>query len=179
MVIPLEQDAIWPRAILKSRSGATKTLVCCVETRCVDDIERPGMLHGAFLRSPLCSRAYRQNRRLARAAKEVARHVGAPIVLVIADSRYVAEDAVSAITVEYEALAAVTDLEGALRQDGPHSRGLFRLLAGILSPAVFRLLQQSAPYSISLTGSHEHIGSTMRPSVLAVLRLITNSNFLA
>lgn len=44
------------RAILKSRSGATKTLVCCVETRCVDDIERPGMLHGAFLRSPPCSR---------------------------------------------------------------------------------------------------------------------------
>jgi aerobic carbon-monoxide dehydrogenase large subunit len=128
----------------------------------VDDIERPGLLHAAFLRSPHAharivtidvSRAltisgviavytacdlgsYWQSgpllvppppiegiifnqRTQVPLAKEVVRHVGEPIVLVIANSRYLAEDAVSAVAVEYEVLAAVTDLENALRQDGP------------------------------------------------------------
>jgi carbon-monoxide dehydrogenase large subunit len=128
----------------------------------VDDIERHGMLHGAFLRSPHAhariaeidvSRALAisgvaavytahdlgsywksgpllvppppiegitfNQRTQVPLAKEIVRHVGEPIVLVIADSRYAAEDAISAITVEYEPFAAVTDLEKALRQDGP------------------------------------------------------------
>jgi len=128
----------------------------------VDDIERPGMLHGAFLRSPHAharivkldaSRAltiggvcavytahdlgeYWQSGPLLVApppidgitfnqrtqvplAKEVVRHVGEPIALVIATSRYAVEDALTAISVEYEVLQAVTDLERALRPGGP------------------------------------------------------------
>jgi CO/xanthine dehydrogenase Mo-binding subunit len=52
-------------------------------------------------------------------AKDVVRHVGEPVVLVVASNRYVAEDAVSVINVEYEVLQAVTDMEQALCQDGP------------------------------------------------------------
>jgi carbon-monoxide dehydrogenase large subunit len=113
----------------------------------VDDIDRAGMLHGAFLRSshaharivkidasravtvpgvaavytahdlgnywqsgpllvpppPIDGITFNQRTQVP-LAKEVVRHVGEPIVLVIADSRYRAEDAVSVISVEYELL---------------------------------------------------------------------------
>jgi carbon-monoxide dehydrogenase large subunit len=46
--------------------------------------------------------------------KEKARHVGEPIVAVVAESRYIAEDALQQIVVNYEPLPAVVDLEGAL-----------------------------------------------------------------
>ncbi len=42
------------------------------------------------------------------------RHVGEPVAMVVAESRYVAEDAVGDIVVEYEPLPAVVDLEAAL-----------------------------------------------------------------
>jgi carbon-monoxide dehydrogenase large subunit len=128
----------------------------------VDDIDRPGMLHAAFLRSPHAharivkldaSRAltiggvcaaytahdlgeYWQSgpllvppppidgitfnqRTQVPLAKEVVRYVGEPIALVIATSRYAAEDALKAIDVDYEVLQAVTDLERALYPGGP------------------------------------------------------------
>jgi carbon-monoxide dehydrogenase large subunit len=50
-------------------------------------------------------------------AKDKVRYVGEPVAMVVAESRYLAEDAVEAITVEYEPLPAVVDLEAAL-QDG-------------------------------------------------------------
>src|SRR4051794_16563500 len=67
-------------------------------------------------------------------------------------------------------------------------RGLFRLLAGNLSPGVFRLLQHNLPgaditqrsnqptYSITSSAATSKPGGTARPSALAVLRLITSSN---
>ena len=67
-------------------------------------------------------------------------------------------------------------------------RGLFRLLAGNLSPGVFRLLQHNLPitgreqmqqktlYSITSSARASSDGGTSRPSALAVLRLITSSN---
>jgi len=50
-------------------------------------------------------------------ARDKVRHVGEPIVAVVAESRYIAEDAVADIAVEYEPLPAVTDLEKALEPD--------------------------------------------------------------
>jgi CO/xanthine dehydrogenase Mo-binding subunit len=50
-------------------------------------------------------------------AKDKVRHVGEPIVLVIAESRYLAEDAVADIAVDLEPLPAVVDLEKALGDD--------------------------------------------------------------
>ncbi len=128
----------------------------------VDDVNRPDMLHAAFLRSPHAhariaridiSRALAINgvaaiytagdlgpywqsgpllvppppidgitfnqRTQVPLAKGIVRHVGEPIVLVIAGSRYLAEDALHLIGVEYEIFDAVTDMEQALHGDGP------------------------------------------------------------
>jgi aerobic carbon-monoxide dehydrogenase large subunit len=50
-------------------------------------------------------------------AKDKVRHVGEPVALVVANSRYVAEDAVADILVDYEPLPAVVDLEAALQPE--------------------------------------------------------------
>lgn len=52
-------------------------------------------------------------------AKNKVRYVGEPLVIVVATSRYVAEDALELIDVEYEALPAVVDPEEALKDDAP------------------------------------------------------------
>ena len=48
-------------------------------------------------------------------AKDKVRHAGEPIVVIVAESRYIAEDAAQLISVEYEPLKAVVDLEDALK----------------------------------------------------------------
>lgn len=123
----------------------------------VDDVELPGMLHAAFLRSPLAharllcidvsaararegvhavytaedlgeywkpgpllvppppiAGAVFHERTQVPLARGKVRHVGEPIVLVIAESRYLAEDALGDIVVDYEPLPAIGDLEAAL-----------------------------------------------------------------
>src|SRR3972149_5016314 len=52
-------------------------------------------------------------------ACEVVRHVGEPIALVVAESRYVAEDALELIDVEFEVLPAAVDLEAAAKPGAP------------------------------------------------------------
>jgi carbon-monoxide dehydrogenase large subunit len=52
-------------------------------------------------------------------AKDKVRHVGEPIAAIVAESRYVAEDALSDIVVAFEPLPAVVDLEKALQPDSP------------------------------------------------------------
>ncbi len=126
----------------------------------VDDVELPGLLHAAFLRSSYAhARLKRIDVSAARArtgvvavytaadlgdywkpgpllvppppvpgimfnertqvplAKDKVRHVGEPIALVIAESRYVAEDALNDIVVEFDPLAPVVSLEQALTPD--------------------------------------------------------------
>jgi aerobic carbon-monoxide dehydrogenase large subunit len=123
----------------------------------VDDVELPGMLHAAFLRSQVAharilkidvSKALQRPRVVAAyvaddlgaywqagpllvppppiedivfnkrtqvpLAKDKVRHVGEPLVIVIAESRYVAEDALDDIDVELDQLPAVVDLEQGL-----------------------------------------------------------------
>src|SRR6202008_4991277 len=53
-----------------------------------------------------------------RAAEKV-RYVGEGVAVVVADSRYLAEDALELIEVEYEPLPAVTDPERALDAGAP------------------------------------------------------------
>src|ERR1700739_2339781 len=50
-------------------------------------------------------------------ARGKVRHVGEPVAVVVAESRYVAEDALADITVNYQLLPAVVDLERALSPD--------------------------------------------------------------
>ena len=52
-------------------------------------------------------------------ARDKVRHVGEPIVMVVAESRYVAEDALEDVVVDVEPLDAVVDLEAALDSAAP------------------------------------------------------------
>lgn len=47
------------------------------------------------------------------------RHVGDPVAFVVADTLAEARDAATAVAVEYEALPAVTDVQGALKAGAP------------------------------------------------------------
>jgi len=55
-------------------------------------------------------------------ARDEACHVGEPIAVVIAENRYLAEDAAEQVTVDYEPLPAVTDARAALANDAPRAR---------------------------------------------------------
>lgn len=57
--------------------------------------------------------------RLAILASERVHYVGQPIAVVVADDRYVAEDAAENVAVSYEALPPVVDAEAALDADAP------------------------------------------------------------
>ncbi len=129
----------------------------------VDDVDMPGMLHAAFLRSDYAHARIRSiDVSAARArpgvvavytaedmadfwrpgplivppprnvegivfhartqipmVKDKARHIGDPIAVVIAESRYIAEDALEDIVVDYEPLEPVVDMERALEPDAP------------------------------------------------------------
>jgi len=128
----------------------------------IDDLEMPGMVHVAFLRSPHAharlrgvdvSRARQREgvvavytaadlgdywqhgpllvppppvegmtfneRTQVPLAKDKVRHLGEPIAVVVAVSRYVAEDALADIAVDYEPLPAAVDLEKALAPGAP------------------------------------------------------------
>jgi carbon-monoxide dehydrogenase large subunit len=128
----------------------------------VDDVERPGMLHAAFLRSPHAHAEIRSVDVVAAQARDgvvavitaedlgeywkpgpllvppppipgmtfrqrcqvplargVVRHVGEPVVMVVAESRYVAEDALGDILVEYAPLPVLGDLEAAIAPGAP------------------------------------------------------------
>src|SRR5438105_6170493 len=124
------------------------------------DIELPGMLHAAFVRSPHAHALIRNID--ASAAREIATvftamdleqagvrlrmplgfpsatlpenitpfvlapsevcFVGEAVAMVVAESRYLAEDAVAAIEVDYEPLPLVADLEAALAPGAPKVR---------------------------------------------------------
>jgi carbon-monoxide dehydrogenase large subunit len=128
----------------------------------VDDVQLPGMLHVAFVRSEYAhGRLKRVDVTAARAragvvavftaedlgafwrpgpllvppppipdlvfhactqvplAKDKVRHVGEPIAMVVAENRYIAEDAVRDVEVEIEPIDAVVDLEKALLSSVP------------------------------------------------------------
>jgi carbon-monoxide dehydrogenase large subunit len=52
-------------------------------------------------------------------AQNKVRYVGEPIAMVVAESRYLAEDAAEQIVVDYDPLPAVVDLEAAMAPDAP------------------------------------------------------------
>ncbi len=140
--------------------------------RFVDDIQFPGMLHAAFVRSPhahagiskidktaalalpgihavlaladlrpylkgdrlvvgLPSASYRQQADRPVLADDEVVHVGEPIAVVIADNRYIAEDAAALVDVTYEPLQAVADCRDALAINAPrvHRAAPHNLLA--------------------------------------------------
>ena len=94
-----------------------------------DDISP--FLQNEFLIVGLPSKLYKQDRnRPALAHKEVV-HVGEPVAIVIADNRYIAEDATALVDVDYEPLPAISDCRAALAPEAPlaHRDGPDNLLA--------------------------------------------------
>ncbi len=51
-------------------------------------------------------------------SEDTVRHVGDPVALVVAESRYIAEDALELIVVDYEDLEAIGTIDAALKTDG-------------------------------------------------------------
>jgi carbon-monoxide dehydrogenase large subunit len=79
----------------------------------------------------LPSPAYRQDAdRPVLAGREVV-HVGEPVAIVIAENRYLAEDAASVVEVDYEPLPAIADCRAALAPNAPrvHSKAAHNLAA--------------------------------------------------
>lgn len=79
----------------------------------------------------LPSSSYRQDRnRIALAFRETV-HVGEPIAFVIAENRYIAEDAAALVDIDYTPLPAVADARAALASDAPpvHDGAEHNLLA--------------------------------------------------
>jgi carbon-monoxide dehydrogenase large subunit len=52
-------------------------------------------------------------------ARDKVRYVGEPVVMIVAESRYLAEDAAEQVVVDYDPLPAVVDLEAAVAADAP------------------------------------------------------------
>jgi len=52
-------------------------------------------------------------------ASSVVRYAGEPVAVIVADSRYAAEDAAEQLLIEYEMLPAVTDISAAIHVDAP------------------------------------------------------------
>lgn len=71
------------------------------------------------MEQPYPSPAFKQDVRAYPLAKDEVCYVGEPIAVVIAESRYIAEDAASMVFVDYEPLPAVVDLRDAAKPDAP------------------------------------------------------------
>ncbi|MCZ6885561.1 MAG: xanthine dehydrogenase family protein molybdopterin-binding subunit, partial [Alphaproteobacteria bacterium] len=79
----------------------------------------------------LPSPSYKQDRNRPALAKGEVVHVGEPVAVVIADSRYIAEDAAQMVMVDYDILPAASDCREALEPGAPpvHKDGQDNLLA--------------------------------------------------
>ena len=90
-------------------------------------------------------------------AYDKVRHVGEAVAVIVAESRYVAEDAAQLVTLDLDPLPAVVDPEAALRPDGPllHDRfatnliGAFSVGKGDVIAALGACSPQAAPALLS------------------------------
>lgn len=158
----------------------------------VDDVDLPGMLHVAFVRSPMAhgrllsvdTEAARQRegvvavytaedlgeywrpgplllpppptiddvvfheRTQVPLVKDKVRHCGEPIAVVVAESRYIAEDAVEDIFADIEPLDAVVDLEAALTVDAP------RVHDDLESNLQAHVVQHKGDYATAQSAAH-------------------------
>jgi len=165
----------------------------------VDDVELPGMLHAAFLRSnlahahvahidvtaargrpgvvavytakdlgdywqpgpllvpppPIAGIIFNQRTQVP-LAKDKVRHVGEPIAVVIAQSRYIAEDALADIVVDLEPLPAVVDLEKAL------AAGSSLVHDDLGSNVAARVRQTKGNYAAAAAAAHRIIRCRLR-----------------
>ena len=86
-----------------------------------DDIKP--YLQNEFLVVGLPSKLYKQNRNRPALAHQEVVHVGEPVAIVIADNRYIAEDAAALVDVDYNPLPAIADCRAALAPDAALAHG--------------------------------------------------------
>jgi len=89
-------------------------------------------------------------------AKDKVRHVGEPIAMVVAESRYVAEDALEDIVLDLEPLPAVVDLEAALAPDAP------RIHEQLASNVAAHAVQRKGDYAKARAKAHRVIARRFR-----------------
>ncbi|HEY6220407.1 MAG TPA: xanthine dehydrogenase family protein molybdopterin-binding subunit, partial [Gemmatimonadaceae bacterium] len=84
-------------------------------------------------------------------ARGKVRYVGEPLAVVIAESRYIAEDALDDIVVDIEPLGAVVDLESAVKSDAP------RLHDQLKSNVAAHVVQTKGDYEKAKAKAHRII----------------------
>jgi len=94
-------------------------------------------------------------------AKDKVKFAGEPIVMVLAESRYIAEDALADILVDYEPLEAVVDMERALAEDSPliHEEIGSNVAAHVVQTKGdfdFELIKKDAALTIKRRFNYEH-----------------------
>ena len=102
------------RRIDVSRARQRPGVVAVYTAPDLGDYWKPGPL---LVSPPPIERLVFHERTQVPLARDKVRHAGEPLAIVIAESRYVAEDALGDIDVEYEPLPAIVDLEKALLPD--------------------------------------------------------------
>ena len=104
------------RAIDADAARARPDVVGVVTAEDLGEYWKPGPL--LVPPPPIAGTTFRQRCQVP-LARGIVRHVGEPVAMLVADSRYIAEDALADIAVDYAPLPAVGDLEAALAPDAP------------------------------------------------------------
>ncbi|MCB1032712.1 MAG: xanthine dehydrogenase family protein molybdopterin-binding subunit, partial [Acidobacteria bacterium] len=89
-------------------------------------------------------------------AKEKVCHAGEPVVAVVAESRYLAEDALAEIEVDFEPLPAVVDLEAAV------APGADRVHEDLDSNVAAHVIQEKGDYPAALRQAHRVVRRRFR-----------------
>lgn len=164
----------------------------------VDDVVLPGMLHVAFVRSPIARGRIRlidtsaalgmPGVRAILTAADLARlkvqmfsffmmpvevetpmlatdrvaYVGDPVVMIVAQDRYIAEDAASLVVVDYEEEEAVVTIEDAKHGPPVHPGTESNLAAamGVEEDEPLEALLASAPHLVTGTLTHQRISQS-------------------
>lgn len=104
------------RGIELSRARAREGVIAAYAAADLGEYWRPGPL---LVPPPPVEGLVFHERTQVPLARDKVRHVGEPVAVVVAASRYIAEDALDDIVVDYEPLPAVVDLERALEPGAP------------------------------------------------------------
>jgi carbon-monoxide dehydrogenase large subunit len=133
------------RRIDVSRARARPGVVAVYTADDLGDYWKPGPL---LVSPPPIERLVFHERTQVPLVRDKVRHAGEPLAIVIAESRYVAEDALADIDVDYEPLPAVVDLEKALQDDSP------RVHDDLESNMAAHVIQERGDYAAAKREAH-------------------------
>ena len=106
----------WVRGVDVSAALALPGVLAVYTAQDLGEYWKPGPL---LVQPPPIKRLVYNTRTQVPLVKDKARHAGEPIAVVVAENRYIAEDALDLIVVDYEPLGAIVALEDALAPGAP------------------------------------------------------------